>query len=101
MGANEQGEYRLSPLAETDLENIWSYTVKTWSWEQAEKYHFGFLHVFDALAKNLVKGRNADIRNGYLKYAVGSHFIYYRQSASGVEIVRILHKRMDVGLHLK
>lgn len=101
MGANGQGEYRLSPLAEADLENIWSYTVKNWSWEQAEKYHFGFLRVFDALAKNLVKGRNADIRNGYLKHAVGSHFIYYRQSASDVEIVRILHKRMDVGLHLK
>ena len=101
MGARGQGEYTLSPLAEADLENIWSYTVETWSWEQAENYHAGFLRVFDALAKDEVKGRDTDIRNGYLKYAVGSHFIYYRPTGSGIEIIRILHKRMDVGLHLK
>lgn len=101
MGAKDLGAYTVSPLAESDLGDIWSYTVKTWSWEQAENYHAEFLRVFDALAKDQVKGRNVDVRNGYLKHAVGSHFIYYRKNTSGVEIVRILHKRMDVGLHLE
>ena len=28
--------YRLSPLAEADLEDIWLYTFRNWSMEQAD-----------------------------------------------------------------
>ena len=31
--------YRLFPLAEADLEEIWLYTFNNWSLEQADKYH--------------------------------------------------------------
>ena len=31
--------YRLSPLAERDLEEIWFYTFENWSAEQADRYH--------------------------------------------------------------
>ena len=31
-------EYRLSPAAERDLEEIWKYTRKEWGLEQAERY---------------------------------------------------------------
>jgi toxin ParE1/3/4 len=27
-------DYKLSPLAEEDLEDIWGYTVETWSWNR-------------------------------------------------------------------
>jgi toxin ParE1/3/4 len=44
------------------------------------------------------KGRNCDyIRLGYRKYGVGKHLIFYRQADNNsIEIVRILHGRMDV-----
>ncbi|WP_323122551.1 type II toxin-antitoxin system RelE/ParE family toxin, partial [Burkholderia alba] len=29
---------RLTPLAEADLEDIWTYTFEQWSLEQAERY---------------------------------------------------------------
>ncbi|GLS22564.1 hypothetical protein GCM10007874_55820 [Labrys miyagiensis] len=40
------------------------------------------------------------IRPGYLKYGVGSHFIYYRQFDAETVVIRILHQRMDVGRHI-
>ncbi len=46
--------YRLSPLAETDLEDIWLYTLETWSLEQADRY---LRTLFSAFA-DLAIGRN-------------------------------------------
>ena len=31
--------YRLSPLAEQDLEDIWLYTLREWSADQADRYY--------------------------------------------------------------
>ena len=52
---------------------------------------------FYDIAKMPEKGRNCDyIRLGYRKYGVGKHLIFYRQvDNNSIEIVRILHKRMD------
>jgi len=41
-----------------------------------------------------------DIRPGYRKYHVGRHLIFYRESPEGLEIIRILHDRMDIETHL-
>jgi toxin ParE1/3/4 len=32
--------------------------------------------------------------------ASGAHVIFYREIAAGIDIVRILHRRMDVPRHL-
>jgi toxin ParE1/3/4 len=92
---------RLTPLAEADLEDIWLYTVKTWSVEQAESYHASIVTAFVGLAKGMKIGRSVDARSGYLKYAVGSHLVFFRLSEKNVDIIRILHQRMDVSLHLQ
>jgi toxin ParE1/3/4 len=42
-------------------------------------------------------GRAIDeIRAGYFKLSVGSHFLCYRVTDLGIDIVRILHQRMDI-----
>ena len=92
--------YRLFPLAEADLEEIWLYTFNNWSLEQADKYHASIVAAFEGLAAGVKTGPRVDIREGYLKYAVGSHFVYYRLSDSGIDIVRVLHQKMDVARHL-
>jgi toxin ParE1/3/4 len=38
---------------------------------------------------------------GYRVYHVGQHLIFYRQKSTGIEIIRILHDRMDVETHLR
>ena len=88
--------YRLYPRARADIEKIWLYTLETWSMNQADSYINDIINVFDGLAKGTITGRTVDIREGYLKHPVGSHMIYYRQSPSHIDIVRILHQRMDV-----
>lgn len=36
----------------------------------------------------------------YRRYRVGSHLLFYVPRGSGVDIIRILHQRMDPSLHL-
>ncbi|MBF0167062.1 MAG: type II toxin-antitoxin system RelE/ParE family toxin [Alphaproteobacteria bacterium] len=92
--------YRLSPKAEADLEEIWLYTFKNWSLEQADFYHEAIVDAFEDLASGRKTGRPVDIREGYRKLPVGAHTVYYRFSESGLVIIRILHQRMEVGRHI-
>jgi toxin ParE1/3/4 len=41
-----------------------------------------------------------NVRSGYYKNACGSHVLFYRLTAEGVDIVRILHERMDFERHI-
>jgi toxin ParE1/3/4 len=97
---NRPCKYGLSPLAVADLEDIWRYTVETWSVRQAEIYHAEIVTAFEGLASGLKIGCPADIRDGYFKYAVGSHVIYYILRDTEIAVIRILHRQMDVGRHL-
>lgn len=98
--ARKRRAYGLSPLAEADLEGIWFYTFKQWSTEQADSYHARIVDTFEGLAAGTKRGRPVDIRDGYFKYAIGSHLIFYRESETGIDVIRVLHQRMDVERHL-
>lgn len=91
--------YVLSPSARADLDAIWDYTVERWGEVQAERYVFAIRDACAALAAGSRIGKAIDeIRPGYRKLAVGSHILFYRIGNVGrIEIVRILHQRMDVG----
>ncbi|WP_119273623.1 type II toxin-antitoxin system RelE/ParE family toxin [Taklimakanibacter deserti] len=92
--------YKLSPLAEADLENIWLYTFQRWSLEQADSYHAAIVSAFEGLAAGTKRGRTVSIREGYFKYSVGSHLVFYKLSDTGIDVVRVLHQRMDIDSHL-
>lgn len=42
-----------------------------------------------------------DIRDGYRRIGVGSHLIFYRHDAVALDVVRVLHQRMDNAARLK
>ena len=90
--------YLLSPAAQADLEGIWDYTARSWGEAQAERYVLAIRQACEGLAGGTKQGRPIDeIRAGYRKLAVESHFLFYRLTERGaVDIVRILHRRMDV-----
>ena len=93
--------YALSPAAQTDLEEIWDYTVSRWGEAQAARYTRDIQATCEALSGGSLVGLSAeDIRAGYRKIAVGSHVLYYREREGTLEIVRILHRRMDVTRHI-
>jgi plasmid stabilization system protein ParE len=40
------------------------------------------------------------LRAGYYKIPCGSHVLFYRLAADGIDVVRILHERMDNERHI-
>lgn len=93
--------YVLSPRAQTDLEEIWDYSAEHWGLDQTDRYIRALWHAMNQVAAQPSHGRSCDeVRLGYYKYLVGSHVIFYRPTASGVDVVRVLHSRMDFERHL-
>ncbi|KUY87676.1 MULTISPECIES: type II toxin-antitoxin system RelE/ParE family toxin [Burkholderia] len=91
---------RLTPLAEADLEDIWIYTFDRWSLEQAERYVGDLVMAFERLARREWVGRPSRAGEGYWRYLVGSHVVFYRETAETLDVIRVLHQRMDVDRHL-
>lgn len=93
--------YRLSRRAEIDLEGIYAYTVKQWSVDQANRYTADIQAAIAGLVAGTKIGhQRPDVAAGYLSYAVGSHFIFYRETEL-ILVTRILHQAMDAPRHLK
>jgi toxin ParE1/3/4 len=83
------------------LEEIWRFTFTRWSRAQADAYYDDLTAAFVSLAEGRRQGRPLDdIKPGYLSIACGSHFIIYARRKQIVEIIRILHQRMNIGRHL-
>lgn len=88
----------LTNAALTDLQSIGRYTAAAWGREQRNRYLALLDSSFHELAANPLKGRDCpEIRPGIGKYAVRRHVVFYRRSDDGcIEIVRVLHERMDM-----
>lgn len=89
--------YVISKKAISDLEEIWLYTSEKWSVAQADRYYFLIIEEIEYVCENPNTGRNMDhVRKGYRASKVKSHLIFYRINNANVEVVRILHERMDI-----
>lgn len=89
--------FYLTRKAKADLKDIARYTQKQWGVKQRNIYLTRIDDAFRDLSNDPDKGRTCDdIRQGYLKYRVGKHVIFYRKiNTTDIEIVRVLHERMD------
>jgi toxin ParE1/3/4 len=75
--------------------------LKYWGREQQKIYLSKLDEGFHILADQPHLGiARDDIRQGYRVYNVERHLIFYRQKSIGIEIIRILHDRMDVETRL-
>lgn len=95
--------YILSKEAKKDLEKIWLYTFENWSIDQADRYLNLLLDEMDYLCLKPNSGVTFEnIRKGYWRTKVKSHFIFYKinEKREELEIIRILHEMMDVENHL-
>jgi toxin ParE1/3/4 len=94
--------FRLTNKAVDDLRSIGRYTQYRWSLEQRNIYLKKLDNSFHTIAREPEIGVACDyIRKGYRKYHVGRHLVYYFQTETHVQIVRILHERMDVERHIE
>lgn len=92
--------YRLTPAAQRDLSEIWDFTEERWDAGQAEKYIAEIRAAIERVAADPERGRACDeIREGYRRYGIGSHLLFFVETADSVDIVRTLHQRMDPTRH--
>ena len=88
----------LSDEVRQDIEGIWLFTMENWGQEQADRYVAGITGTFEKLADATIVSRAAEgTKPGLRKVPVGRHVVFFRESAEVVEVVRVLHERMDVG----
>lgn len=81
-----------------DLNSIWFYTYENWSEYQANKYYFEIKSTCFKIGKNPKLGKNYDnISINLLGVKSGKHIIFYHSvSKKEIQIIRILHERMDI-----
>jgi toxin ParE1/3/4 len=94
-------EVALRPKARSDLNSIWDHTVETWGHERAEQYLRALNQAFETLAGKPRLGRLYDeVHEGLRVYPSGRHLIFFFATEDGIDVVRVLHERMDIPSHL-
>lgn len=96
------GKLSLTKKALDDLNGIWLYTAEKWSENQADKYYKLLTDSFNEIANHPEIGRQYDLTGNIIfGLRVGRHIIFYRlNKIKNVEILRILHQRMDIQSNL-
>lgn len=90
--------FTLTRRAKADLKAIAKFTERRWGREQRYIYIKQFDDTFHALSDSPEIGSNCNyIKENYQKFPQGSHIIFYcSDSKDSIQIIRILHKNMDV-----
>jgi toxin ParE1/3/4 len=90
------GRLAWSPEAEADLIAIWRWGAKEWSEELADRHLFDIERACErALRHPLLSKARDDLAAGVRCVPVRPHIIFYRTSKGRLEVVRVLHERMD------
>ncbi len=81
-----------------DLNDIWAYTLEEWSEKQADKYYSSLEFACIQIGRNPDLGNKYEGLNGnLLGLRIGKHIIFYQIiTKDEIEIIRILHERMDL-----
>lgn len=96
--------YKISKKALADIDEIWDHTAETWSTEQADRYYNLIFEEIEFIADHPQTGKDCNhIRKNYRCSIVKSHLVFYRinNNKNEVEIIRVLHQRMDVENRMK
>ena len=89
--------FRVSNAAMNDLREIAAYTERTWGGQQRREYVRLVDEAFHLLADNPSLGSHCDyIAANLRKHPCMSHIVFYELDSSGVFVVRVLHRKMDV-----
>lgn len=85
-----------------DLNEIWEYTVDEWSEKQADEYYARLHFACIQIGENPYLGKEySEIRSKLFGLKSGKHIIFYFvPNDQEIEIIRILHARMDLKIRL-
>jgi toxin ParE1/3/4 len=90
--------FKLSNKAVDDLSAIWKYTCYTWSETQADKYYYMILDTCQEIADQKSTAKQyPEIHPEIFGAKAGQHLLFFRRiKTDRIEIIRILHNRMDL-----
>jgi len=90
-----------SKKAEQDLIGIWSYTFNKWDEAQADHYLDRLNEGFDLIAANpKITYLRQEFENPVYIYPYEHQLIVYIVNDKAINIIRVLHKTMNVELQL-
>ncbi|MGB1109514.1 MAG: type II toxin-antitoxin system RelE/ParE family toxin [Gammaproteobacteria bacterium] len=94
-------KYRLTRPAIRDLAEIGRYGMNRWGEQQAKRYAKSMAARMQWLCVNKALWHpREDVHEGVYCYREQSHMLWFREYPSGIEILRVLHVRMDPARHL-
>ena len=89
--------FRKAPQADQDLDSIWDFIASD-SVRAADRQIARIGEIFEMLVENPLAGRERrELRINLRSFPVGNYVIFYVPLPDGVEIVRVMHGRQDVG----
>lgn len=84
------------PKARADLDDIFAYTADEWGEARAEQYVRALNDAALSLTAHPLLGIDVGfLRHDYRRLRCDHHVLYYRIRGDRIEVVRILHERMD------
>ena len=89
-------KFRVTQAARGDLEQIWRDTAERWGPEQADLYIDRLVLRFAWLAANpgLCHAR-PEVGVGICSWVETSHIIFFSSTSAAINVLRVLHGRMD------
>lgn len=94
-------QYILTPQADSDLEGIWRYTEKTWGATQASNYLETLEKTFTTIAEGKANTRPSPTGETGLEFLRCEHHYIFFLKTSPIQVIRVLHERMDFLERLK
>ncbi len=95
-------KFRLTEPAKIHLKEIGRYTLRLWGKHQRNDYLGALDARFHILAVSPKQGQSRDeIHPDLRSWHEGSHVIFYLVRKQEIQIVGILHEKMDPILHLR
>ena len=93
--------YRLSKAAVNDIRQILDYSYNNFGEKVAEDYYLSLQKCLLMLSENPLIGQDSsELRAGYFRHPHKSHRIFYKLTVTGIFVVRVLHKSVDVKRYL-
>jgi toxin ParE1/3/4 len=87
--------YHLSEKAETDLQEIITYTLNVWGMDQVFRYVDNLYDHFELLGNQPAMGRAcSSLSSGLRRFEVQKHVVFYLPERGGILVVRVLHGSM-------
>lgn len=91
----------ISDNALEDIENIYLYSLYTWSEQQASVYVNTISETIMLLVDNPFIGKNVEgLTSSFRSFPVNKHVIFYHLNNENLTVIRILHENADYKNHL-